>query len=117
MAPLFLEPIRNLPTVNKSEAGQSIPIQFTLGSDKGLDILAVGFPASQSASCTTFATTGAATPITTGDADNRLKFSGGGSGKYQLKWETDKSWQNSCRVLIVKLADGTTHTANFEFKK
>ena len=113
----FLEPIRNLPAVNRSEAGQSIPIQFTIGCDKGLDILAVGFPASQSASCTTFATTGAATPITTGDADNRLKFSGGGSGKYQLKWETDKSWQNSCRVLIVKLADGTTHTANFEFKK
>ena len=113
----FLEPIKNLPAVNKSEAGQSIPIQFTLGSDKGLDILAVGFPASQSASCTTFATTGAATPITTGDADNKLKFSGGGSGKYQIKWETDKSWQNTCRVLIVKLTDGTTHTANFEFKK
>jgi len=31
-------------------------------------------------------------------------------------WKTDKAWKNTCRQLIVKLNDGTTRTANFQFK-
>ena len=34
---------------------------------------------------------------------------------YTYVWKTDKSWAGTCRQLIVKLADGTFHQANFQF--
>ena len=38
------------------------------------------------------------------------------SGQYSYTWKTEKSWAGSCRQLIVRLVDGTEHTANFKFK-
>ncbi|HVZ50283.1 MAG TPA: PxKF domain-containing protein [Gemmatimonadaceae bacterium] len=37
------------------------------------------------------------------------------NGRYQINWKTDQ-WDGSCRILVVKLNDGSTHTANFRFK-
>jgi hypothetical protein len=31
-------------------------------------------------------------------------------------WKTDKGWAGTCRQLIIRLSDGTTHLANFKFK-
>ncbi|MET0624616.1 MAG: PxKF domain-containing protein, partial [Pyrinomonadaceae bacterium] len=36
--------------------------------------------------------------------------------QYHFNWKTDKSWGGTCRVLVVKLNDGSTHTALFKFK-
>ena len=36
---------------------------------------------------------------------------------YSFDWQTDKAWKGTCRTLVVKLADGTVHTAEFQFKK
>ena len=36
--------------------------------------------------------------------------------QYKYVWKTDKAWKGSCRQLVVKLADGTTHVAGFQFK-
>ncbi len=40
----FSSPVDNLPTVNKANAGQAIPIKFSLGGDRGLDIFKPGCP-------------------------------------------------------------------------
>ncbi len=40
----FFAPVDNQPAVNEVHAGQSIPIQFSLGGDQGLNILAAGVP-------------------------------------------------------------------------
>jgi hypothetical protein len=33
------------------------------------------------------------------------------SGLYHFNWKTDKAWTGSCRRLLVRLDDGTLHTA------
>jgi hypothetical protein len=34
---------------------------------------------------------------------------------YTYVWKTDKAWAGTCRQLIVKLIDGTEHSALFQF--
>ena len=38
------------------------------------------------------------------------------TGQYSYTWKTDKGWANTCRQLVVTLADGTQYLANFKFK-
>jgi hypothetical protein len=37
--------------------------------------------------------------------------------QFIYNWQTSKSWAGTCRVMTVRLADGTTHTANFSFTR
>lgn len=37
--------------------------------------------------------------------------------QYKYVWKTNKAWAQSCRQLIVKLSDGSSHVANFRFTK
>ena len=39
-----------------------------------------------------------------------------GAGQYTYTWKTDASWAGTCRTLTVKLADGSSHVAEFKFK-
>ncbi|MGH9839717.1 MAG: PxKF domain-containing protein [Blastocatellia bacterium] len=36
--------------------------------------------------------------------------------QYTYIWKTNAAWKNTCRQLIVKLNDDTTHSANFQFR-
>ena len=36
---------------------------------------------------------------------------------YTYVWKTQKAWAGTCRILTIKLTDGTTHEALFEFKR
>jgi hypothetical protein len=38
------------------------------------------------------------------------------SDTYTYVWKTDKKWVGTCRVLNMKLDDGTEHLAYFQFK-
>ena len=38
------------------------------------------------------------------------------TGQYRFTWKTNETWAGSCRQLIVKLNDGTEHSAYFRFK-
>ena len=38
------------------------------------------------------------------------------SGLYQFNWKTEKTWTGSCRRLLVRLDDGTVHTADFRMQ-
>ena len=39
------------------------------------------------------------------------------ANQYIYVWKTDKGWAGTCRLLNVKLADGTSHYAYFSFTK
>jgi uncharacterized protein len=110
----FFQPIDNLPTVNSVKAGQAIPVKFSLSGFQGLDIFAAGYPTSQQITCAS------GTPLD----DIEQTDGAGASGlsydpiadQYHYVWKTNKSWAGTCRQLVVKLNDGTTYRANFQFK-
>ena len=49
----FFPPVDNLPTLNDVKAGQAIPLKFSLSGNKGLNILAAGYPQSTKIACDT----------------------------------------------------------------
>ena len=111
----FFPPVDNTPTWNVAKAGSAIPVKFSLSGDQGLGILAAGYPKSSLIAC------GAGGTL---DAIESTVTAGGSSlsydalaDQYVYVWKTDKAWANTCRQLEVKLNDGTSHFANFEFKK
>ena len=38
------------------------------------------------------------------------------SGLYTYTWKTEKAWAGQCYELSVRLADGSVHTALFQFR-
>ncbi len=108
----FDNPVSNPPTVNNVNAGRSIPLKFSLSGNKGLNIFAVGYPASQQITCDSSAPLsdleGTETP-----GGSTLTYS---PDKYHYNWKTEGSWAGTCRKLIVKLNDGSEHIALFKFK-
>jgi hypothetical protein len=108
----FYSPVDNPPTVNTVQAGSAIPVKFGLGGDRGLSIMAAGSPASVGISCSTSAAQDAIEETVTA-GQSSLNY---GSGQYVYVWKTDKAWAGTCRQLLVKLVDGSTHTAYFKFK-
>ena len=110
----FYAPVDNPSVVNVVKAGSVVPVKFSLGGNRGLDIFKPGFPASSAHSCSgsvplddleQTASPGAAT--LTYDAT---------SGRYHYNWQTAKGWAGTCRTLKVTLVDGRTRTAEFRFR-
>ena len=95
---------------NSAKAGSAVPVKFSLGGDRGLAILADGYPASVQVDCVTGARIGSSEPTA---SDDGLTFA---NGQYSYAWKTSKSWGGTCRQLQVLLVDGTLHTALFKFK-
>ena len=44
-------PVDNLPVVNSVKAGSTVPLKFSVGGSRGMDIVAAGYPASGAHSC------------------------------------------------------------------
>jgi hypothetical protein len=110
----FFAPVDNPDVVNVVKAGSTVPVKFSLGGDRGLDIFAAGSPASASHVC------GSGDP---GDVLEQTASPGaatltydGVSGRYQFNWQTKKAWSGGCRTLVVELADGRVRTAEFRFR-
>ena len=110
----FFQPIDNLPTVNKAKAGTAIPVKFSLGGNQGLDIFAPGYPASSQVACDA-TSPGSEIEETVTAGGSSLSYDAG-ADQYSYTWKTSKSWAGTCRMLVVKLNDGTTHYAVFSFK-
>ena len=110
----FYAPVDNLPVVNMVKAGSTVPLKFSLGGYRGMAVFAAGYPASAAHSCSSTSPTdqleSTATP-----GESELTYDPG-TGRYQYNWKTQKSWAGQCRTLLVKLADGTVHTAEFRLK-
>jgi hypothetical protein len=110
----FYRPVDNLPTINVVKAGQAIPVKFSLGGDQGLNIFAQGYPASVSTSCSAAATDAIEETVTAGGSSLSYDAT---SGQYIYVWKTDKSWAGGCRQLQVKLRDGSSRWAAFNFTR
>jgi len=110
----FVQPVDNLPTVNLVKAGASVPVKFSLGGNKGLNIFEPGYPKSEQIVCDSTAQVEGIEE--TGTAGSSSLSFDPTTNLYTYVWKTEKAWVNTCRQLVVKLNDGTIHRANFKFK-
>ncbi len=110
----FFQPVDNAPTVNTVNAGQAIPVKFSLTGNWGLAIFATGYPASQPIACSSGSPTSDIEEVINAGASS-LGYDAT-TDRYTYKWKTDKTWKGTCRKLILKFSDGTTREALFQFK-
>jgi lysophospholipase L1-like esterase len=109
----FRAPVDNLPVLNRTNAGQGIPVKFGLGGDRGLDIFATGSPSSRLVDCSTSSTVDVIETTTT--SPSGLHYDAA-SDSYTYVWKTQKAWAGTCRMLTLALSDGSAHQALFQFK-
>jgi hypothetical protein len=108
----FYAPMRNMPYVNKAIAGSAIPVKFSIGGYRGLQVLQGNSPRSVPATCPA------------GAPENAVRASIAPSGglhslgsSYTYVWKTSAGWEGTCRKFQLILADGSTHEAMFRFMK
>ena len=110
----FFQPIENLPVVNIISAGQAVRINFSLDGDQGLNIFALGYPVSGTVACETDEPA-SLVDETVNALGNSLSYNGA-LDQYNYIWKTSKTWKGTCRMLTVKLVDGSVHQAKFRFR-
>jgi hypothetical protein len=110
----FFQPVDNLPVLNRVNAGQAVPVRFSLRGDRGLDVFAVRYPRSETIPCSpTAVVDGIEQTVAAGSSS--LAYSPG-TDQYTYVWKTDKVWSNTCRQLVMKFKDGSTYRASFRFR-
>jgi hypothetical protein len=109
----YFKPVDNLPVLNETKGGSAIPVKFSLGGNKGLNIFAADYPKSQVILCNSTAPVDGIESTATPGA-SALSYDAG-SGQYTYVWKTDKSFL-ACRQLVLKFTDGTYARADFKFK-
>lgn len=106
------QPVDPAPAVNSAKAGSAIPVKFTLGGDKGLDVFAAGYPRSGTANCGGGAT---------GEIEESVAGTGASltydpvSTQYTYTWKPAKT-MTGCRELILAFRDGSRLTALFNLR-
>lgn len=110
----FLRPVDNLPVVNVVKAGSAVPVKFSLSGDQGLAIFTEA-PGSRLAPTVGTATADALEELATPGASG-LTYDAV-TDTYTYVWKTNKAWSGTTRDLVVTLADGSVHTARFQFTK
>ncbi|MGE0104873.1 MAG: PxKF domain-containing protein [Blastocatellales bacterium] len=110
----FGQPLGDPSTINLVKAGGAVPVKFSLSGNKGLDILAPGFPISQQVACDSGASVSEIEETVTAGGSS-LSYAPT-TDTYTYVWKTSKAWSGTCRVLTVKFKDGSSFTANFRFK-
>ena len=110
----FFQPIDNLPLVNILNAGQAVPLKFSLDGYHGLNVLAAGYPISGPIPCE--ANEPGSTVEETVNAGGSSFSYNATTDQYSYVWKTNKAWKGTCRMFVLKLDDGTDHLAKFRFK-
>ncbi len=115
----FFAPVDNQPVVNVAKAGSAIPVKFSLGGNRGLAVLAAGYPRSQQIACDASAASDTIEQTVTAGA-SALSYDAS-TDQYTYVWKTDKTWSAApagpCRQLVLLFADGTERRASFRFGK
>jgi hypothetical protein len=109
----FFAPVDLEPTVNVVRAGRTIPVKFGLGGDRGLDVL--GAPASSQQHACEADASADAVETTVSTAGGELTYDPA-TDRYTYAWKTAKAFAGQCRTFTLELSDGSTHTAEFEFR-
>lgn len=110
----FFAPVENAPTLNTMKAGRAVPVKFSLNGDQGMDIFWAGSPSSQEVDCQS--------GLPTSAVDETMTAGGSSlaydpiADQYVYVWKTEEAWAGTCRVLRLRLADGTDHTADFQLR-
>ena len=111
----FKTPVDNEPTVNKAKAGSAIPVKFSLGGDRGLDVFETGSPVSQGMTCNDQAPIDAIEQ--TVSAGNSSLTYAAGTDTYTYVWKTNSAWAGTCRRLSITFAEGSHAEALFDFRR
>jgi len=110
----FFRPVDNPDVLNVAKAGRAIPVKFSLNGDQGFDIFVPGCPKSKKISCDSeILADDIIETITAGGSSLNYDDT---ADQYIYVWKTETAWAGTCRQLVVKLIDGTSHVANFKFK-
>lgn len=110
----FLQPVENLPILNVINAGQAVPVRFSLSGYKGLNIFAAGYPISSQIDCDA-TEPGAVIEETVVAGGSSLSYDAA-ADLYTYVWKTSKAWKGTCRILGLRLSDGSDHFAKFRFR-
>lgn len=86
----FRPPVADPPTVNATQAGRTIPVRFSLGGDRGLDVFAHGSPVVIQIPCGDGSTSEEVTE-TAASSRSGLSYAAG-ADQYTYTWVTDRSW-------------------------
>jgi hypothetical protein len=109
----FMAPVENSPKMNRWKAGVPVPIRFSLNGFRGARPEADGFPRS--------------TRCGGGDVEQVARARAAKKApvfryerrtdEYVMLWKTDHRWMGSCREFVLRLDDGSVHSARFQFTK
>lgn len=108
----FYPPVESAPAWNRVNSGRTIPIAFSLGGDRGLGVMAAGYPRSVRIACSGAGEVSGANATVAGVGPLRYDA---GSDRYMFLWQSPRAWADTCRELQVRLTDGTLHRARFRF--
>jgi hypothetical protein len=108
----FFSPVRNAPYVNEVTAGRYVKLPFSLGGNRGSNVVPSGTASTQAVTCDPNAVRIALTSAGVGIAGVVYDP---GTARYVLTWKTDAAWVGTCRTVTITLADGTTHALRFAF--
>ena len=110
----FLQPVENLPILNVVNAGQAVPVKFSLSGNKGLNIFAAGYPISSQIACDANEP-GSNIEETVTAGGSSLSYDAA-ADRYTYVWKTNTAWKGTCRILALRLTDGSDHFAKFRFR-
>jgi uncharacterized protein len=111
----FYPPVANPPAFNKVRAGAAVALNFSLGGDFGLDVIAVGYPRSEPIECGSVPD-GQGIESASGPGGSALSYDPD-TGQYTYVWKTEAAWRDTCRQFVLLLVDGSVHRANFDFRR
>ena len=98
--------------VTSIKAGQTLPVRFSLGGDRGLAVL-YRDPTFQRTDCSTGGAIGTRIAAVSGEPFSYDPA----TDSYKFAWKTQKSWATWCGTLTVALADGTSEELDVRFTK
>jgi hypothetical protein len=108
----FRPPVEDYPAINRWVAGDPVPVRFSLGGFKGLDVLSPGYPQMAEVECGAGEQPESGRPARSVWWSNGLRY---GDGEYSYLWRTQRDWAGGCRQFLLKLKDGPVHRAEFRF--
>jgi hypothetical protein len=113
----FLSPVDNLPIINATKAGQTIPVKWQLVDSNGVPISnpdSFKSLTSKLVGCASLADAPIEVVEEYAADSSGLQYLG--DGNWQFNWKTPKTYATQCRVMILTLGDGSMHSASFKFK-